>query len=150
MRNILVTGHIYWTDTGERKIQRSGRNGENVETIIGKGLHTADGIVIDSSGRKVSNTNRCWNHYISINWYLLAGNSNKYIFQIYWTDGGRNSIEVAELDGSNRKVLVWTGLGMCFIKLVNPFRSYAYTVHLLNCMLNIYLPSFFIQIHPEL
>lgn len=51
-------------------------------TVIGKGLHTVDGIVIDSDGRK-----------------------------IYWTDGGRNSIEVAELDGSNRKVLVWTGLG---------------------------------------
>lgn len=31
--------------------------------------------------------------------------------QIYWTDGGRNSVEVAELDGSNRKVLFWTGLG---------------------------------------
>ncbi|XP_063374859.1 low-density lipoprotein receptor-related protein 4 [Cydia amplana] len=75
------TGLIYWTDTGERKIQRSNKGGENIETIIGKGLHTADGIAIDSSGRK-----------------------------IYWTDGGRNSIEVAELDGSNRKVLVWTGL----------------------------------------
>lgn len=37
---------------------------------------------------------------------------NEYPFlQIYWTDGGRNSIEVAELDGKNRKVLVWTGLG---------------------------------------
>lgn len=30
--------------------------------------------------------------------------------QIYWTDAGRNSIEVAELDGRNRKVLVWTDL----------------------------------------
>jgi hypothetical protein len=30
--------------------------------------------------------------------------------QIYWTDAGRNSIEVAELDGGNRKVLVWSGL----------------------------------------
>lgn len=75
------TGLIYWTDTAERKIQRANRNGLNIETVIGKGLHTADGIVIDSIGRK-----------------------------IYWTDGGRNSIEVAELDGTNRKVLVWTGL----------------------------------------
>ncbi|XP_041973520.1 low-density lipoprotein receptor-related protein 4 isoform X2 [Aricia agestis] len=75
------TGLIYWTDTGERKIQRATKDGKNIETIIGKGLHTADGLVIDSAGRK-----------------------------IYWTDGGRNSIEVAELDGSNRKVLVWTGL----------------------------------------
>jgi len=32
------------------------------------------------------------------------------VSQIYWTDAGRNSIEVAELDGRNRKVLVWTGL----------------------------------------
>ncbi|KAJ2950742.1 hypothetical protein O0L34_g9004 [Tuta absoluta] len=75
------TGLIYWTDTGERKIQRATKNGENIEVIIGKGLHTADGIAIDSTGRK-----------------------------IYWTDGGRNSVEVAELDGKNRKVLIWTGL----------------------------------------
>lgn len=27
------------------------------------------------------------------------------LFQIYWTDGERNSIEVSELDGTNRKVL---------------------------------------------
>lgn len=31
-------------------------------------------------------------------------------FQLYWTDAGMNSIEVSELDGSNRKVLVWSGL----------------------------------------
>lgn len=29
---------------------------------------------------------------------------------MYWTDGERNSIEVAELDGRNRKVLVWSDL----------------------------------------
>lgn len=29
---------------------------------------------------------------------------------MYWTDGERNSIEVAELDGSNRKLLIWTDL----------------------------------------
>ncbi|CAH0397300.1 unnamed protein product [Chilo suppressalis] len=75
------TGLVYWTDTGEKKIQRARKDGKNNETIVGSGLHTVDGIVIDSAGRK-----------------------------IYWTDGGRNSIEVAELDGRNRKVLVWTGL----------------------------------------
>lgn len=32
------------------------------------------------------------------------------LFQIYFTDAGRHSIEVAELDGSNRKVLVWQDL----------------------------------------
>lgn len=29
---------------------------------------------------------------------------------MYWTDAGRNSIEVAELDGTNRKVLIWSEL----------------------------------------
>lgn len=32
------------------------------------------------------------------------------LFQMYWTDGERNSIEVAELDGRNRKVLLWSDL----------------------------------------
>ena len=31
-------------------------------------------------------------------------------FQLYWTDTGLNSIEVCELDGKNRKVLIWSGL----------------------------------------
>lgn len=53
LMSIPFLGHIYWTDTGERKIQRCNKGGENIELIIGKGLHTADGIVIDSSGRKV-------------------------------------------------------------------------------------------------
>jgi hypothetical protein len=35
--------------------------------------------------------------------------------KIYWTDAGRNSIEVAELDGKNRKLLIWNGLGNLFV-----------------------------------
>lgn len=46
-------GLIYWTDTGERKIKRANKEGKENETIIGRGLHTADGIAIDSAGRKV-------------------------------------------------------------------------------------------------
>lgn len=32
------------------------------------------------------------------------------MLQLYWTDAGLNSIEVCELDGKNRKVLIWSGL----------------------------------------
>lgn len=53
IHKLIASGLIYWTDTGERKIQRANRDGGSLETIIGKGLHTADGIVIDSTGRKV-------------------------------------------------------------------------------------------------
>ncbi|KAF4523621.1 hypothetical protein B566_EDAN010130, partial [Ephemera danica] len=74
-------GEIYWTDTADDVIQKAKPDGSGVENIIIDGLESADGIVIDSTGRK-----------------------------LYWTDGGRSSIEVAELDGRNRKVLIWSGL----------------------------------------
>lgn len=45
------------------------------------GLVTTDGLAVDAVGRK-----------------------------IYWTDTGTNRIEVANLDGSMRKVLVWQNL----------------------------------------
>lgn len=51
----IVLGLVYWTDTGERKIQRAHRDGHDYQTVIGKGLHTVDGIVIDSAGHKVCN-----------------------------------------------------------------------------------------------
>lgn len=57
------TGNIYWTDTAEDIIQRASIDGKFIETVVGNGLETADGIVIDSTGRKVrydpaNNTNR--------------------------------------------------------------------------------------------
>lgn len=45
------------------------------------GLMTTDGLAVDSVGRK-----------------------------IYWTDTGTNRIEVANLNGSMRKVLIWQNL----------------------------------------
>lgn len=45
------------------------------------GLMTTDGLAVDAVGRK-----------------------------IYWTDTGTNRIEVANLDGSMRKILVWQNL----------------------------------------
>lgn len=51
------TGDVYWSDTSEDVIMRASLDGEIVENIIVDGLHTADGIVIDSTGRKVNNNN---------------------------------------------------------------------------------------------
>lgn len=48
---------------------------------LSAGLMTTDGLAVDAVGRK-----------------------------IYWTDTGTNRIEVANLDGSMRKVLVWQNL----------------------------------------
>jgi hypothetical protein len=49
-----ISGEIYWTDTGEDVIQRATPDGKHIENIIVDGLETADGIVVDSAGRKVS------------------------------------------------------------------------------------------------
>lgn len=49
--------------------------------LLSVGLMTTDGLAVDAVGRK-----------------------------IYWTDTGTNRIEVANLDGSMRKVLVWQNL----------------------------------------
>uniref|UniRef100_A0A3B1J6C8 Low density lipoprotein receptor-related protein 4 n=1 Tax=Astyanax mexicanus TaxID=7994 RepID=A0A3B1J6C8_ASTMX len=100
----LLGPHIYWTDWQSRSIQRadktSGANiitvrsnlpglmdiqavdrvnldGSEMETVVSQGLKTTDGLAVDWVARNM-----------------------------YWTDTGRNTIEVARLDGSARKVLV--------------------------------------------
>lgn len=53
----------------------------SLSVLFSLGLVTTDGLAVDARGRK-----------------------------IYWTDTGTNRIEVANLDGSMRKVLVWQNL----------------------------------------
>lgn len=47
------TGEIYWTDTAEDIIQKATPDGQNIKTVIFHELQMADGIAIDSTGRKV-------------------------------------------------------------------------------------------------
>jgi hypothetical protein len=49
-----ISGEIYWTDTAEDVIQKATPDGKRIENIIVDSLETADGIVIDSTGRKVA------------------------------------------------------------------------------------------------
>lgn len=77
----LVLGRVFWSDSASDKIQSADLMGEKITNIITSGLSTVDGLAVDSTGRK-----------------------------LYYTDTGRNRIEVAELDGKHRKVLVWEHL----------------------------------------
>ncbi|KFM57610.1 Low-density lipoprotein receptor-related protein 4, partial [Stegodyphus mimosarum] len=77
----VLSGKIYWSDTGREKIQRSELDGTRVENVIVKGLGSVDFLAVDSIGRK-----------------------------LYWTDDPRKCIEVSELDGQSRKVLIWSNL----------------------------------------
>jgi low-density lipoprotein receptor-related protein 4 len=77
----LHTGDIYWADIEEDKISRSSSSGRNVVTILSESMEGVCGLVICSISRK-----------------------------IYFTDEERRSVEVCELDGSNRRVLFWQDL----------------------------------------
>lgn len=67
----------------------------NCDQIVSR-VHTPDGIAVDWVGKKV-----------------------------YWTDGGYNMIEVAELDGSNRLTLFSSGLDEPRAIVVDPLYGLA-------------------------
>lgn len=79
-------GLVFWTDTVLNKIQRIQIRGDamRVEDVIAVGLVAPEGIAVDWVARK-----------------------------LYWTENieeGKSRIEVANLDGSYRKVLIQTEL----------------------------------------
>lgn len=76
----LSEGRIYWTDIVHDNIQRAllgESNNRSLETVIQFNLESPEGIAIDWVGKK-----------------------------LYWTDRLPGKIEVAELDGKNRAVLI--------------------------------------------
>lgn len=77
----ILEGKVYWTDTVMDKITRANMDGSELEVVLSDGLHTPDGLAVDSVGRK-----------------------------LYWTDDGHDRIEVSNLDGSMRSVLIWENL----------------------------------------
>uniref|UniRef100_A0A8D2LQ87 LDL receptor related protein 4 n=1 Tax=Varanus komodoensis TaxID=61221 RepID=A0A8D2LQ87_VARKO len=92
-----VDGKIYYTDVFLDVIRRADLNGSNMETVIGQGLKTTDGLAVDWVARN-----------------------------LYWTDTGRNTIEVARLDGSCRKVLINNSLDEPRAIAVFPRKGYLF------------------------
>ena len=72
--------------------------------MIVSGVHTPDGIAIDWVAKKM-----------------------------YWTDGGYNLIEVAELDGSKRLTLFNTNMHDPRAIVVDPFHRYSLVENNLIC-----------------
>lgn len=90
------TRYIFWTDVMEENIKRA-RIEENpqVEVLVKINLNTPDGIAVDWINRK-----------------------------LYWTDTGIDMIEAADFNGTNRLVLVKTGLEEPRAIVVHPFVGY--------------------------
>ena len=96
-------GYIFWTDVRAKKIKRIRMTGipnsRKGEDVISVGLKRPVGLAVDWVGKK-----------------------------LYWTDrrdpdGETNRIEVANFDGSYRKVLFWKDLGLPRAIAVDPLKG---------------------------
>lgn len=74
----INTMRIYWSDSKLRSIWRAYINGSDPHRIIDLGLVSPEGIAVDWLG-----------------------------LNIYWTDPVAHRIEVARLDGTSRRTLLW-------------------------------------------
>lgn len=92
-----VDAKVYYTDVFLDVIRRADLNGSNMETVIGHGLKTTDGLAVDWVARN-----------------------------LYWTDTGRNTIEASRLDGSCRKVLINNSLDEPRAIAVFPRKGYLF------------------------
>ncbi|KAK2100003.1 hypothetical protein P7K49_021351 [Saguinus oedipus] len=86
-------GVVYWTDVSEEAIKQTYLNhtGVAVQTVVISGLVSPDGLACDWVGKK-----------------------------LYWTDSETNRIEVANLNGTSRKVLFWQDLDQPRAIALNP------------------------------
>ncbi|KAM4553054.1 low-density lipoprotein receptor-related protein 5 isoform 1-T1 [Fundulus diaphanus] len=97
---------IFWTDVSEEAIKQTQWNQSfnslkealgTGQTVVVSGLNSPDGLACDWLGKK-----------------------------LYWTDSETNRIEVANLDGTSRKVLVWMDLDQPRAIALNPGQRYMY------------------------
>lgn len=102
-------GKVYWSDSTLKKISRANINGISHEDIIstGEGWLTC----IKSCDSASSECHDFISHCLTVGLMTTDGLAVDAVGRkIYWTDTGTNRIEVANLDGSMRKVLVWQNL----------------------------------------
>uniref|UniRef100_UPI00358F8E53 low-density lipoprotein receptor-related protein 6 isoform X1 n=1 Tax=Myxine glutinosa TaxID=7769 RepID=UPI00358F8E53 len=93
---------IYWTDLAEGAIKmaylnRNSSTGSSVTAVVAMGLVSPDGLACDWLGGK-----------------------------LYWTDSETNCLEVAELDGTHRKVLIWWQLDQPRAIALDPAHGFVY------------------------
>lgn len=95
---VYKTGTIFWMDTSNHTIFKAPIDaGFHKTIVIGDNIKESDGLAVDW----------IYDH-------------------IYWTDTGKNTIEVANFDGSYRKVLIGTGIDEPRSIAVNPLDGWLY------------------------
>ncbi|XP_030743400.1 low-density lipoprotein receptor-related protein 5 [Echinops telfairi] len=92
-------GTVYWTDVSDEAIKKTLLNhtGAAMQTVVISGLVSPDGLACDWVGKK-----------------------------LYWTDSEANRVEVADLNGTSRKVLFWQDLDQPRAIALDPAHGYMY------------------------
>ncbi|XP_030852227.1 adhesion G-protein coupled receptor G4 isoform X1 [Strongylocentrotus purpuratus] len=119
-----VDGIVYWTDSSNRSINSARINGTNQKTVI-DGLGTPDGMYFDVQTKTIYWTDALHNTIEAVHHNgtgrhnilsdldkpraIIIVSTNR---MIYWTEWGDSpKIELCDLTGNNRQVVISTGLG---------------------------------------
>lgn len=125
---ICIPGRIYWSDRAEHKICSSNLDGTDLKVVVDVGVHSAYGLAIDSTGRKIYWTDAirqrievanldepAVHRKVLISYHLDSPRAlvlHYHAGMMFWADWGNEPrIERADMDGGNRKVLVEDNLG---------------------------------------
>ena len=102
----FAEGFVFWTDVSLEKIKRIRVTGDTrkVEDVISEGLKNPQGLAVDWIAKKLywTNLGGCYRHF----------------------DSENSSIEVANLDGTNRKVLFRKNVTCPGAIAVDPLKGY--------------------------
>jgi len=131
-----VTGNLYWTDGGAASIQVSDRDGKFRRTLITEGLTKPRAICVDPEQGRLYYTD--WAEPAFVGTAGMDGSDPRTLIsgdlvwpnaltisretkQLFWADAQLGHIEVADMEGRNRRVLLRSPEGTTIRPLLHIF-----------------------------